>query len=126
MFAQVRTIVVDEVHAFATCKRGDLLALSMARLQRIAPAMRRVALSATVADPDGYRAWLAPDGDIDAVALVEGEPGAAPRVDILLPEGRVRWSGHSGRYAADPVMAGIVTPKTTNGFCTPRSLSEVV
>src|SRR3546814_6306109 len=107
MFAQVRTIVVDEVHAFATGKRGDLLALSMARLQRIAPAMRRVALSATVADPDGYRAWLAPDGDIDAVALVEGEPGAAPRVDILLPEGRVPWSGHSGRYAAEPVMAEI-------------------
>src|SRR3546814_14149211 len=98
---QVGAIVVDEVPAFATGKRGDLLALSMARLQRIAPAMRRVALSATVADPDGYRAWLAPDGDIDAVALVEGEPGAAPRVDILLPAGRVPWSGHSGPYAAE-------------------------
>src|SRR3546814_18900677 len=46
-------------------------------------------------------------GDIDAVALVEGEPGAAPRVDILLPEGRVPWSGHSGRYAAEQVMAAI-------------------
>src|SRR3546814_19337252 len=92
----------------------------MARLQRIAPAMRRVALSATVADPDGYRAWLAPDGDIDAVALVEGEPGAAPRVDILLPAGRVPWSGHSGRYAAAQVMAEIETNKTTIVFSTPR------
>src|SRR5690606_32448552 len=82
MFAGLKRLVVDEVHAFATGKRGDLLALAMARLQRIAPGMRRVALSATVADPDAYRAWLAPDGDIDAVALVEGEPGAAPRIDI--------------------------------------------
>ncbi|HEX8420827.1 MAG TPA: DEAD/DEAH box helicase, partial [Sphingomonas sp.] len=72
MFAGLRTIVVDEVHAFATGKRGDLLSLCMARLQRIAPGMRRVALSATVADPDGYRAWLAPDGDIGEVALVKG------------------------------------------------------
>src|SRR3546814_9270838 len=98
----------------------------MARLQRIAPAMRRVALSATVADPDGYRAWLAPDGDIDAVALVEGEPGAAPRVDILLPEGRVPWSGHSGRYAAEQVMAEIETHKTTIVFCITRSLAELI
>ena len=38
MFAGLKTIVVDEVHAFATGKRGDLLlSLCMARLQRLAP-----------------------------------------------------------------------------------------
>src|SRR6476469_8792790 len=42
MFAGLRTFVVDEVHAFATGKRGDLLNLCMARLQKIAPGMRRV------------------------------------------------------------------------------------
>nr|WP_255587043.1 ligase-associated DNA damage response DEXH box helicase [Hephaestia mangrovi] len=126
MFAGLKTIVVDEVHAFATGKRGDLLSLCMARLQRIAPAMRRVALSATVADPDAYRAWLAPDGDIDSVALVEGDPGAEPHVAILLPEGRVPWSGHSGRYAAEQVMAEIETHKTTIVFCNTRSLAELI
>jgi ATP-dependent Lhr-like helicase len=126
MFAGLKAIVVDEVHAFATGKRGDLLALAMARLQRIAPTMRRVALSATVADPDGYRAWLAPDGDIDAVALVEGEAGAEPQIDILLPEGRVPWSGHSGRYAAEQVMAEIETHRTTIVFCNTRSLAELI
>ncbi|TPG41378.1 ligase-associated DNA damage response DEXH box helicase [Sphingomonas koreensis] len=126
MFAGLKTIVIDEVHAFATQKRGDLLSLCMARLQRIAPAMRRVALSATVADPDGYRAWLAPDGDIDAVSLVLGEPGADPRIDILLPQGRVPWSGHSGRYAAEQVMAEIETHRTTLVFCNTRSLAELI
>ena len=126
MFANLKTIVVDEVHAFATQKRGDLLALCMARLQKIAPGMRRVALSATVADPDGYRAWLAPDGDIDTVALVEGDPGAEPRIDILLPQGRVPWSGHSGRYAAEQVMAEIETHRTTIVFCNTRSLAELI
>ena len=126
LFAGLRTIVVDEVHAFATGKRGDLLALSMARLQRLAPALRRVALSATVADPDGYRAWLAPDGDIDAVSLVQGEPGADPVIDILLPEDRVPWAGHSGRYAAAQVMRQIEAHRTTIVFCNTRSLCELI
>ncbi len=126
MFAGLRTIVVDEVHAFATGKRGDLLALCMARLQRIAPALRRVALSATVADPDGYRAWLAPDGDIDRVALVEGDTGVDPDIAILLPQGRVPWAGHSGRYAAEQVMAEIETHRTSIVFCNTRSLAELI
>ena len=126
MFAGLRTIVVDEVHAFATGKRGDLLSLCMARLQTIAPACRRVALSATVADPDGYRAWLAPDGDIDQVALLEGEPGPDPDIAILLPEDRVPWAGHSGRYAAEQVMAEIETHRTSIVFCNTRSLAELI
>jgi ATP-dependent Lhr-like helicase len=126
MFAGLKTIVVDEVHAFATGKRGDLLNLCMARLQRIAPACRRVALSATVADPDGYRAWLAPDGDIDRVALVHGDAGVDPDIAILLPEGRVPWAGHSGRYAAEQVMAEIETHRTSIVFCNTRSLAELI
>jgi len=126
MFGGLKTIIVDEVHAFATGKRGDLLSLCMARLQRLAPGLRRVALSATVADPDGYRAWLAPDGDIDQVTLVQGEPGADPNIAILLPEGRVPWAGHSGRYAAEQVMAEIETHKTSIIFCNTRSLAELI
>ncbi len=126
MFKGLRTIVVDEVHAFATQKRGDLLALAMARLQAIAPGLRRVALSATVADPDGYRAWLAPDGDIDRVVPVEGEPGAAPDIAIVLPQGRVPWSGHSGRYAAPQVLEQITAHRTTLVFCNTRALSELI
>ncbi|MDP5279726.1 ligase-associated DNA damage response DEXH box helicase [Sphingomonas sp. DG1-23] len=126
MFAGLKTVVIDEVHAFATGKRGDLLSLAMARLQRLAPEMRRVALSATVADPDGYRAWLAPDGDIDAVTLVRGEKGADPDIAILLPEGRVPWAGHSGVYAIPQVMAEIETHRTTIIFCNTRGLAELV
>ncbi len=81
--ARLKRVVVDEVHAFATGKRGDLLALSLARLQAIAPDLQRVALSATLADPEAFQAWLAPWGDMDSVALVIGEKGAAPEVDDL-------------------------------------------
>ncbi len=126
MFAKLRTIIIDEVHAFATQKRGDLLALSMARLSAINPGLRRVALSATVADVDGYRAWLAPDGDIDMVTAVIGEEGADPNVAILIPEGRVPWSGHSGKYAAAQVMAEIARRETTLVFCNTRGLAELI
>jgi ATP-dependent Lhr-like helicase len=126
LFETLSTIVIDEVHAFATGKRGDLLSLCMARLQHFAPSVRRVALSATVADADSYRAWLAPGGDIDAVTLVNGDPGAEPRLHILLPEDRVPWSGHSGRYAAQQVMAEIETHRTTIIFCNTRSLAELI
>jgi ATP-dependent helicase Lhr and Lhr-like helicase len=126
MFAQLKTVIIDEVHAFATQKRGDLLSLSLARLQRINPDLRRVALSATVADVDAYRAWLAPDGDINTVTPVIGEQGADPNVAIFIPEGRIPWSGHSGKYAAKQVMAEINRRQTTLVFCNTRGLAELI
>src|SRR5687768_6285898 len=62
LFGTLKRIVIDEVHTFATGKRGDLLALALTRLQAIAPDMQRVALSATLSDPEAYRGWLAPWG----------------------------------------------------------------
>jgi ATP-dependent helicase Lhr and Lhr-like helicase len=126
LFANLRTVIVDEVHAFATQKRGDLLNLCLARFQAINPALRRVALSATVSDIDAYRAWLAPDGDIGMVTAVMGEAGADPLISILIPEGRVPWSGHSGKYAAAQVMAEIERRKTTLVFCNTRGLAELI
>ncbi len=126
LFAGLNTVVIDEVHAFATGKRGDLLSLCLARLQSIAPDFRRVALSATVADPQAYSAWLAPYGDIDAVTVVQGDKGADPDITILLPEGRVPWAGHSGRYAAPQVMAQIEAHNTTLIFCNTRGLAELI
>ncbi len=126
MFKNLKTVVIDEVHAFATGKRGDLLSLSLARLQTLASDMRRAALSATVADADAYRAWLAPYGDIDAVELVEGAPGAEPDLNILLPEGRVPWAGHSGHYAVPQVLEEIGRNQITLVFCNTRFLAEFV
>ncbi len=127
LFAGLRTIVVDEIHAFATGKRGDLLTLAMARLQRLAPDLRRVGLSATVADADAYRFWLAPHADEEEVVLVRGAAGADPRIAIMLPEDqRVPWSGHSGRWAATQVMREIERHHTTLVFCNTRGLAELI
>ncbi|MGZ8281791.1 MAG: ligase-associated DNA damage response DEXH box helicase [Allosphingosinicella sp.] len=127
LFEKLSTIVVDEIHAFATTKRGDLLSLAMARLQRIAPKLRRVGLSATIADPDAYRRWLTPDAVPETVELVQGDSGAEPDIRIMLPEDeRVPWSGHSGRWAAAQVMREIERHRTTLVFCNTRGLAELI
>ena len=126
MFEKLRTIVVDELHGFAKEKRGDLLSLSMARLEKLAPGLRRVGLSATISDPDAYRSWLAPDADMELIDLVIGDPGAEPDLSILIPENRIPWAGHSGRHAAREVMQLIEQHKTTLVFCNTRSLAELI
>jgi ATP-dependent helicase Lhr and Lhr-like helicase len=126
LFSGLKRIVVDELHAFAREKRGDLLALSMARLQSIAPGLARVGLSATISDPAAYRSWLSANGDPACVQLVEGEAGAKPELSILIPENRIPWGGHSGRHAAAEVMELIERHKTTLVFCNTRSLAELI
>ncbi|MCZ8323260.1 MAG: ligase-associated DNA damage response DEXH box helicase [Novosphingobium sp.] len=127
LFAGLKRIVVDEVHAFASSKRGDLLALSLARLQALAPQLQRVALSATLAEPDAYRRWLAPGGTAGDVALVEGEEGAAPELEIVLPEGaRVPWGGHAAAWAVPQLYQAIKANRTTLVFCNTRFLAEFI
>ncbi len=127
MFAGLKRVIIDEVHAFATGKRGDLLALSLARLQALAPDMRRVALSATVADPDDFRAWLGPHGDLKSVRLVHGEVGAPPEVMILNPEDqRVPWGGHAAAWAVPQLYQEIRRNKTTLIFTNTRFLAEYI
>jgi len=126
MFEGLKTIVVDELHGFAKEKRGDLLSLSMSRLQKLAPGLRRVGLSATISDPDAYRSWLAPDADMELVELVIGDPGAEPDLSILIPENKIPWGGHSGRHAAREVMELIEAHNTTLVFCNTRSLAELI
>jgi len=114
-FADLQTVIIDEVHALAPQKRGDLLALGLATLSQYAPRMRRVGLSATIRDVDGHARWLTPQtGDAARFArIVQGAPGAAPSVDVLTPQEHIPWSGHSGQHAMaqiyDQIRAGGIT-----------------
>ncbi|MBC7495987.1 MAG: DEAD/DEAH box helicase, partial [Sphingomonadaceae bacterium] len=126
MLGGLRTVIVDEVHAFATTKRGDILNLALSRLAAIAPGLRRVGLSATIADPEAYQGWLAPDADAASVRLVQGDPGAEPVIDILVPDGRIPWSGHNGRYAAAEVIKLIAAHKLTIVFVNTRAVAELI
>src|SRR5271154_360243 len=44
-FADLKRVVIDEIHAIHASKRGDLLSLGLARLQGFAPNLSRIGLS---------------------------------------------------------------------------------
>jgi ATP-dependent Lhr-like helicase len=115
-------VVIDEIHALHASKRGDLLALGLARLSALAPGMRRIGLSATVDDPDVIRRWMG-CGD-RPVDLVRGPPGAPPEVDLLLSNGRTPWAGHTAQHAMAEVYDAIRKARTALVFVNTRFQAE--
>ncbi|MDE2630345.1 MAG: DEAD/DEAH box helicase, partial [Alphaproteobacteria bacterium] len=127
MFEHLKRVVLDELHALHNSKRGDLLALGLARLQKLAPAHRRVGLSATVADPAPLQRYLVPQppGGEARAALLRGAAGAVPQVSILASEEYVPWAGHLARHAMAGVMAAIKSAKTALVFVNTRRQAEL-
>ncbi len=119
-FGQLRCIVMDEVHALAGTKRGDQLALCVARLRSLSPASRRVGLSATVAHPGAIQAF------VGASRVIAVRDGAPPALSMTLPEGRLSWSGHMGLEAAPQVMAHIRQAGMTIVFVNTRAQAELM
>ncbi|HJQ58832.1 MAG TPA: ligase-associated DNA damage response DEXH box helicase [Vineibacter sp.] len=122
-FAALRTIVIDELHAIATTKRGHLLALGLARLARMAPTARFVGVSATVDAPPMYADWLrlrdAP------VEIIKVEGGAQPRIAILNPDARVPWGGHMAQHTIPDIYDAIRQHKMTLVFVNTRAQAEL-
>ncbi|MBC7135677.1 MAG: DEAD/DEAH box helicase, partial [Oceanibaculum nanhaiense] len=128
MFAGLKCVVLDELHAIAGTKRGDLLALGLARLSSLTPGCRRVGLSATVAHRDPLIAYLSAEGRADAgdVVLVAGGEAAKPEVKILLPRGRMPWSGHMAVFALPEVYEAVKAAETAIIFVNTRAQAEIV
>ena len=87
-FADLSCVIIDEAHAMWPSKRGDLLALDIARLQTFAPRMRRVGLSATVDDPDLVRRWLGRNPPPEGRGVGEADRGGSvPTSTVPSPSG---------------------------------------
>ena len=125
LLRNLKCVIIDELHSIVAQKRGVLLSLALSRLRSHAPLARFTGLSATVADADALRAWLAKVGT-PKVPLVLGKAGAAPHVRILDSVARVPWSGHSARYAIPEIYADIQKAKMALIFVNTRSQAEVV
>lgn len=120
IFGGLRRVVLDEIHALAESKRGDQLALCLARLQSLSPAMRRVGLSATVEDPPALARFLG-----GGARVLEAEPGPEPDIGLLETETPPPWAGQGGRYAAGAVMELIRAHRTTLVFINTRAQAEL-
>src|SRR3984957_19831348 len=126
LFEGLKAVVLDELHALYNSKRGDLLALGLARLAQLAPHHRRVGLSATVADPQPLQRFLLPQpAGVEKLAeLVIAKGGARPQIAISASDSYVPWAGHLARHAMQDVMAAIGEAKTTLVFVNTRSQAE--
>ena len=122
-FAGLRAIIIDEIHALAPTKRGDLLALALSRIAGWAPDHVRIGLSATVEDPDGLARWLCPPKEKEGI-VVSVPPGATPVVDVLDSDARIPWAGHMAGHVMPEVYAAIKASRMTLVFVNTRAQAE--
>ncbi|ODA67069.1 ATP-dependent DNA helicase RecQ [Methyloligella halotolerans] len=133
LFANLRMVIFDELHAFASTKRGDLLALGLARLRTFAPDLRAIGLSATVARPTELAAFLVPNAQ-DAsgpkasklAEIVTAPSGIAADIAIMPSEADLPWAGHSARYALPEIYEAIKAHKMSLMFVNTRSQAEML
>jgi ATP-dependent helicase Lhr and Lhr-like helicase len=128
LFGSLKRIVLDELHALVTSKRGDLLSLGLARLWRLAPEMRAIGLSATVAEPESLARFLMPqpEGREVSADIVVAGGAAAPIVEMLDTKERLPWAGHTARHALGEMYDLIKRNKTTLIFVNTRSQAEML
>lgn len=128
LFGNLQRIVLDELHALVTSKRGDLLSLALARLFRLAPQVTTVGLSATVAEPQELCRYLMPQkaGEERMADLVVADGGAQPIVEMLDTRERLPWAGHSARHALGEIYDLIKRNRTTLVFVNTRSQAEML
>ncbi|HZP19834.1 MAG TPA: ligase-associated DNA damage response DEXH box helicase [Bauldia sp.] len=154
-FADLDTVILDELHALVTNKRGDLLSLGLARLRSLAPNLKTIGLSATVAEPEALRAWLVAQTPGDAgtppspitlsppaarpakrpsshrgaeamAELVVVKGGAKPDISILETHEYMPWAGHTARYALPEMYEAIRRHKLALLFVNVRSQAELL
>jgi ATP-dependent helicase Lhr and Lhr-like helicase len=128
LFGSLKRVVLDELHALVTSKRGDLLSLGLARLFTLVPDLASVGLSATVAEPDDLRRFLVPQPAHGAALadMVVAEGGAPPQVTMLDTAERLPWAGHSARHALQEMYELIRRHKTTLVFVNTRGQAESI
>lgn len=88
LFADLRAVIIDEVHAFGAGDRGWHLLAVLERLSRIAGRpLQRIGLSATVGNPEQLLEWLQGSSATDRDGVVVGsrdDPFGHQDVDLEL------------------------------------------
>jgi len=123
-FKNLKTVVIDELHSFATNKRGDFTSLALARLKTLAPDHIRFGLSATIADAASAAKWLGPTGSPAKIIEVKGD--TPPNLTIMKPATRYPLGGHNARFATKDIYAAIKQSKSAIIFVNTRAQTELL
>ncbi len=116
LLRSVRTVIVDELHAFAGDDRGTHLNAVLARISRIAGReLQRIGLSATIGNPDELLDWLAAGNSGPRRVIAAGDPPGTSEVVI----------DHVGSLSnAAHVVAGLHGGQKRLVFCDSRARVE--
>jgi ATP-dependent Lhr-like helicase len=126
MFRNLRAVIIDEVHALAGTKRGDLLALGLARLSRLAPQARRIGLSATVAHKEALATYVSGSEMRSDLRVIEVADPSPPDLTIMLPQGHLPWGGHMGLASAPDILDKVKAAGLTIIFVNTRAQAELL
>ena len=96
LFGDLKFIIIDELHAIAPTKRGELLSLALTRLRAHAPKLISIGLSATVRNKDELQSYLVPHAHPNSSSkLIEVEERVKPEIRILTSQTRLPLAGHT-------------------------------
>ncbi|WBB91551.1 DEAD/DEAH box helicase [Verrucosispora sp. WMMC514] len=126
-FVGLRTVVVDEVHAFAGDDRGWHLLAVLERLTHlIGRPVQRIGLSATVGNPDRLLTWLQGSGAGVRVGRVVAPdlPVAATATAATAPPGEIELDFVGSLQNAATVLAGLHSGEKRLVFCESRQAVE--
>lgn len=130
LLSGLRRVILDELHALADSKRGDLLSLNLARLRALQPAASVTALTATIAEPDDLARWLCPSCPQAVRQINAGDDPALraspPEITLLRPGSPVPWASHTGAYAVPALLELIAHHRTTLIFVNTRAQAELL
>ena len=129
LFGSLKYVLLDELHALASSKRGDLLALDLARLRTHSPELTSIGLSATVARPFDLAAFLVANKGQASTRLAEivgAREGAKANIAIITSKAELPWAGHSARYALPEIYQAIKTHRMSLIFVNTRSQAELL
>ncbi len=121
----IDTVIIDEIHAMATTKRGAHLMLSLERLEDITvrPA-QRIGLSATQRPLEEVAHFLGghgADGARRPVSIVDAGIRKQMEVDVVVP---VEEMGNIWESVYPAVLAQVLAHRSTIIFCNARRQAE--
>ena len=118
LFADLRWVVIDEIHAFAGTDRGAHLMSVLERLATLSKHdVQRIGLSATVGNPERIAAWLGGSSKRECVVVDPPKPKAKRLIKVYLREDTSEFAREAARDGKG---------KKSLFFCQSRALTEAI
>ena len=123
LFANLKRIVIDEIHALVESKRGHQLILAISRLQSLCTNVRKIGLSATVDRPEEIANFIS-ENKADC-PVIFAKSGINPDISMLQTKTPPPWAGAGANYSIPDVLEKISNHKTTLIFHNTRAQAEI-